>query len=657
MTDRRRWGAPALLALLVCALPSVATADGLLNARDAAERLHTVDIEIEPGVARLQVRRTFVNRDRAPADLIVTVQLPEDGVITSVAIDAGEVEAQVIDYGEAALYLPGMPARAQRTVEYTVEVPLMPIDDRGRIYLPPSEADESLAPVLVRHQGKALQPISDEDLWRAYELPAPTPASGQLRWGAVATSGGAIWRAELDGPHVLSEPPSDPLVCFVIDRSRSQTRAGVERQLRILARWAQEHPDARYQVIAHARTAGRLFDAPVDARELLTLTADDPRLEVANGSELDAALDLATDVLADASGSAFLVVLTDAELASRLTPERMLQTLTKLSPSTTVHLLLSEGRQEHGAIEHRADDHPLASLALEHGGVPMGVFVPDDYPDPEAMIVANLWRARRIDQLRFELDGELVDEPFPEQLWEHESLETLELGEVAPQTIAAVGFVWAQPWRIEGTRSEAVDRRAAVFGADVYSNTLDDATLEQIGRAYQVATRKTALRAKRGKLAVVEPTPLGLGQRKGGGGGVGYGRRASTVAQLEPEQLRASFGAGIDACVEQHRGSAEQLSLRIETNWDEIVEVIVDGGDAATRECVATAAWQTTLDATYTERRAAGALLIERASEAGPPPIAPSTRGCRVTDEPALGASILSLLALLGLRRRRATRS
>lgn len=346
MSDRRRWGGPALLALLVCGLPSEATADELLNARDAAERLHTVDIEVEPGVARLKVRRTFVNRDRAPADLIVTVQLPEDGVITSVAIDAGEVEAQVIDHGEAALYLPGMPARAQRTVEYTVEVPLMPIDDRARILLHQQrEPDDKLAPVLVRHRGEELTPNTD-DFWDEYEVPAPTAAPGQLRWGAVATSEGAIWRAELDGPHVLSQPPSDPLVCFVIDRSRSQTRAGVERQLRIVARWAQEHPDARYQVIAHARTAERLFDALVDARELLTLTADDPRLVVANGSELDAALDLATDVLTDAaSRSAFLVVLTDAELASRLTPERMQQTLTKLSPSTTVHLLLSEGRR------------------------------------------------------------------------------------------------------------------------------------------------------------------------------------------------------------------------------------------------------------------------------------------------------------------------
>jgi hypothetical protein len=322
----RKRGAGVLLAMLLCALPSVATAgDSLLISRgEASERSHTIDIELEPGVARLLVRRTFVNEGRKSADLIVTLDLPQEGVITSVAVDAGEVEAQYFGYGAAALHLPNMPARARRTVEYTVELPLVATHDRARIRFWPAGEDEdkNLAAMIVRHQGEELLPVPNR-YWREYEVPAPTPPQGQLRWGAFESVGGVIWRVEVDAPHILSQPPRDPFVCFVIDRSRSQTRAGVVRQLRILARWAQQQPNARYQVIAHARTAERLFDAPVGASEILQLTADDPRLAVANGSELGAALELATDVLADAAGSSYLVVLSDAELASRLTPERL----------------------------------------------------------------------------------------------------------------------------------------------------------------------------------------------------------------------------------------------------------------------------------------------------------------------------------------------
>jgi hypothetical protein len=326
-----------------------------------------------------------------------------------------------------------------------------------------------------------------------------------------------------------------------------------------------------------------------------------------------------------------------------------------------VHVLISDGRQKHGSIESRVDAHPLAKLALEHGGVPMKVFVPDEYPDPEGLIVANLFRARRIDRFAFELDGKL-DETYRSPLWEHDGHESIELAETIPQTIAAVGWVWAQPWRLEGTRDAAVDRRAAVFAVTWFPGEIDDATLEQIARTHTVATSKTALRAKRGKLEVVSPTPLDI-ELGGGLGLVGTGRGGGLeellAIEIAPELLRASFSAGIDACVEQHRGPADQLSLRVETNWDEIVDVIVEGGDAATRECVAASVWATTLDGEYTEQRATGSLLIELPSrvEAQPPPLAPSPRGCRLAAQPSPGPSILLLLALLGLGRRRPTRT
>lgn len=661
MKHIRHRGAAALLATFIGTLPATAAADQLLDASGqpakASERLHTVDIEVEPGVAKLQVRRTFANEGRKSLDLIVTVDLPADGVITSVAIDAGEVEAQWLNYDEAALYLPSMPARAQRTVEYTIEVPLASAYDRARIrFVPGEESQAGLAPMLVRHQGQELLPGANP-YWREYVVPAPTPEHGQLRWGAHESAQGAIWRVELDAPHSLSEPPSEPLVCFVIDRSRSQTRVGVERQLRILARWAQEQPQARFEVIAHARTAERLFDAPVGAEAILALSGDDPRLELGNGSQLDTALALATEVLADASGSAYLVVLSDAELASRLSAERLHSMLEPLAANTTVHTLINSGRQTYGAIAYRDDALPLAELALAHGGLPLQVLVPDEYPDPEGLIVDNLLRPLQIDKLQVVVDGQ-PRKAYYATLREHQSHQAMEIAAAVPQTIAVTGQLWAQAWTLAGTRSPAVDRRAAVFATTWFTRELDDAVLEQIGQSYAVATRKTALRAKRSKLAVVPPTPLDIRAAAQGFGGIGRGGgglEPPATGELAPERLLASFGITIDACIEQHRGPAGSLSLAIETTWDEIVDVVVEGGSPALRECVAESVWQTNLDASYTERRAAGSVVIELPTIAAeqPPAIESKPRGCRLASEPGAGSTILLMLTLLGLGRLR----
>lgn len=667
----------AALATFFSCLPAAADARSA-PPHPVTEQSHTIDIDVVPGAALLRVRRTILNGGPATAEFVVRVDLPRGGVITGLSVDAGEAEVQLADSQTAALYLPRVPARARRTVDYTIEVPLASQDGQGTVLMAESEvsATDGRAPVIVRHNGAVLTPVP-ATLWIPYHVPAPTPREGQLRWGVAPLPRGAVWRAEVDAPHELGRTPKGARVVFIIDRSRSQTRRGVERQLRLIARWAREMPDAEYQVVAHAREAESLFARPSPAAALQALSADDPRLVPTHGSNLDAAITRAAEALAGVAGPAYLVVMTDGELPTHLEPNDLRGLLSPLPPAVTVHLLLTDGRETHGAIESRADDDRLAGLALDHGGVPMRVLVLEEFPVPtDALVLANLLRPQRIDSLALEVDGQSGPSMECAPLREHTGCEYDAVVQAAPGAIAAVGWVWTTPWRADGSRSAALDRRAAVFAThgwfeapDQTWGHLDDATLKWIGHTYAIVTTQTALRANKDRTKVARPTPLdpelfGMG----GLGLVGVGGRA-TKTETEPEslapaQLLASFSAGIDACAASRRGPALRMTLAVETNRDELLDVTVDGGDEATRQCIAESAWSTLLGERYAARRAAGTLAIdlpERVAPASvpvraeqPPAVTAMRRGCRVGDDPL---PVLGLLMLLTPRRRRAVKS
>ncbi|HEX5745102.1 MAG TPA: VWA domain-containing protein [Archangium sp.] len=136
----------------------------------------------------------------------------------------------------------------------------------------------------------------------------------------------------------LSEAPARARVVFVVDASHSVGPAGISRQVELAGEYLQWLPDAAAEVVVFRRSAERLFGRLIPASEWKTALATLPpeRLAPGNGSHLDEGLKLAQRVLAEGSGPARVLALTDGLLRQAFEP--VPPAPSTAAPDAAVHL-------------------------------------------------------------------------------------------------------------------------------------------------------------------------------------------------------------------------------------------------------------------------------------------------------------------------------
>ncbi len=655
-----------LAGLALSLIPSVALADRLEvlggSSGEATELSHTIDVTVEPGLAVLRVDRTIKFTGKGKADIALYASLPQGGVITGLKLQSGgEVEAQARGV-DAVLVFPEVKGRSKRRVNYRVEVPLVAEGGRATVWLPQARSSGGAMVPVVRLGGEVLL-AEDNPAWDPVRVPMPTPKSGRARWGAAKLASDWAWRLEVDAPHELGKSIDAAHVVFLLDASRSQGRKGIDRQLALLHEWARQMPRAQYQVIAYHRDADQVFATWKRADGVRDLGAGHAKLVPHNGSNVDGALQLAASLLASTKGPGFVLVGTDGEAPVATMPDRLSSRLSGLGKDSVVHLIVTSGRHTRGAIETRADSHRLAKVALDHGGVPVSVYLPDDWPEPpEKLALKNLLRTTRIDRFDTEVDGKsYLGDDAGRRLYAGQGAVATGRAKAEPKTLAPSGLAWGRKWTTRATRTAAVDRRAALFA--VHDQQLPAVDLEAVGKRLAFVTTKTALKATKSGSEVVSPRDFGVSQ-SGVRPGVATRRPQPPVAGEVPnDKVRSLFSEMYAPCLGGYRGPAGTVQISVEMSWNEILDVAAVGGDTATNLCVEEAIWAVDLPDDFKDAHAFG--MVEEPLQAtetdededgaddGPPETSASRSGGCAVGRSAPTWRWLLVLVAVGRRRRR----
>lgn len=258
--------------------------------------------------------------------------------------------ASLTGYGDGVeLLLWNVPPRSSVTVRYDVRIRVAHGRGRGSFTYPQPWDEQEPTPSLtlapphpdadVRIEpgdSALLKPI--EVSWKAWPFDGIDARAGLAPWG-TGTLGFLQVRAGR-----LSEAPSRARVLFVVDASHSVGTRGVTDQLARAGNYLQLLPDAVAEVILFRRSAERLFGRFIPASDWKAALAAVPatRLETGNGSHLDEGLRLTQQVLAEGSGPARVLALTDGRLRQAFEPVPPAPSTS--APEVAIHLLEISGR-------------------------------------------------------------------------------------------------------------------------------------------------------------------------------------------------------------------------------------------------------------------------------------------------------------------------
>lgn len=374
---------PLWVLLLLVWGPGTAVAEEPASCEDerrvGAERGHEVDHRVEArpegDLVRFTVHRTFHNSRSRPTELEARLALPREGTVHGLALESqGQwTEGLLLEASEAErryealrrkgpaapqvlallsseagalvrLRLWNLPPRASVTVRYEVRARLAYAHGRTSFSYPLPECAQAPRPALTlvpATPGAELRlETRNADSWRP-ELEASW-AAGTAR-GLDARAGTVPWEAGALGflqvrAERLSEAPARARVVFVVDASHSVGPPGISRQLELAGEYLQWLPDATAEVVVFRRSAERLFGRLIPASEWKTALAALPpeRLAPGNGSHLDEGLKLAQRVLAEGSGPARVLALTDGLLRQAFEPVPPAPSTS--APDAAVHL-------------------------------------------------------------------------------------------------------------------------------------------------------------------------------------------------------------------------------------------------------------------------------------------------------------------------------
>lgn len=660
---RFRTGALLLASAVLGRAPLASAADDFHGTRTEtlSERRHTGVLTLSHDRAELVVRRTVYNPATISDEATFMIELPQGAVATRLRSrgtgPAGpwfegelmEAEQAAAKYKELtglggyypkdpallswrsqellALQVFPCPARSEKVVEYTLELPLRYEHGKQHVTLRALGTETLPARIqLLAKNGQDDLSVDDKPFASGSYLPAPSSDDGldialeheQAPFEAELSSqsfgsGRILTHYAVRAAAKLSQLPKHPYVVVVIDASRSTGDGFEEAAKSALDAYLSQLPDAHVEVLTFDRTVRHQLNgfastiAALHAIQVLSLGK-------ANGSDADRALFEADQLLTNApSGSARRIVLvTDGLTRSTLTPERLRGAIGQ--SGAVVHVgMLSAGEPSLS----RNDEHPWAPAVRTTGGVVWDASAPDEHSlsdntHSELRSTYEEWvRPLRIDNISvFSNDASLSDK-VPQTLAEGEGSEDLYLESALARSLSVNGELWSTPVKVLARQDAAQDAHwaALVFGSPVLYDLSEpeQMTLAVKGRAVSPVTSYLAIepgvRPSTDGLTEVMTSGvgIGLGGMGVGGSGRGIGRRgpkmdheAYLLSELRPELVRCG-------------GKLGSAFVSLETTLDEVVsvEVSIQGQpDSAVFPCLSEAVWALDLPSGFDEANA-----------------------------------------------------
>ncbi|WP_309891905.1 VWA domain-containing protein [Archangium sp.] len=602
--------------LLLLSVPGTALAEG-----DEVE--HRVEGRVEGEHALLTVYRTLRNPAARYVEQRHGFMLPPGGTVHGFALQAqgqwteglllanSESErryealrrrgtaaprtlARLSGYGSGVeLRLWNVPPRSSVTVRYDVRIRIrhakgrsafsypLPWDDEAgpkpalTVAPPHPEADLRIEP------GSALGQKLLEVSWKPRPLDGIDARAGLAPWD-TGTLGFLQVRAGR-----LSEAPTRARVVFVVDASHSVGAHGVTQQLTRAGDYLQLLPDAVAEVILFRRSAERLFGRLIPASEWKAALAALPaaRLETGNGSHLDEGLRLAQQVLAEGTGPARVLALTDGKLRRAFEPVPAAPSTS--APDTAVHLLMVGGRGSYVPPHEKLSERLVREAC---GGIQRSY-----EQDLEPLVRPVRWeqvhveddQGTKLEELGAlgEGDGFQTWLPSPETPLRALVLRGTRWGCPASLPVAIDAALSADVgrtaynWRVEPPPSEAID---------LLAKSGDWVSPERSFLAVPPGAGPSSARTR------ALPDGVEGGVVGGVSGGVIScplaGPRQREDAPKYGEELTRLLQPALSACSREAGGAS--LQVRVETTGHEVVDVEVEGAASENQAaCVREASW------------------------------------------------------------------
>jgi hypothetical protein len=424
------------------------------------------------------------------------------------------------------------------------------------------------------------------------------------RAAAMVAGGRQLARVELVRGSDLMPIPTDLHTVIVVDRSRSLSDWARAGEAVVLAAYARAVPHSQLAVVAFARTpsivapwgeAGDVAPAAIAALE---------RMPLANGSNLLRGIAVADALLAHASGTRRVIVLSDDLFATSLTADRLAAAARRVRAGTIIHTVdvWSPG----DALVH--DDHrdaaPLAaegeSFVLEGGS--------------NVLDARPLLRPERLDDVELALGNPAGWTRLSGPATGHLSLSSggattwwFSGSSRAPAVVTLSGHLWRRPWHavVPAIRADRDIARAVITEIDDEARAalvkLDDgAVFDAAAPLAEVVDDHHALYAGwGGDGGYVDEGEMAEGYgvcgcSTGGdlAGAVGWPDPPGHPIIDGPAVLEAQLRTEIGWCA--LNGASGTLRVEM-TGQDEIVDVAVQlsGGNPAVAHCIEEAVWAT----------------------------------------------------------------
>ncbi len=649
-------------ALLSCTtVAASASGDQVTSTRfDLRETVHAVEVKVDRGVATLVVTRAVQNSGPRSDQALFFLDIPTAAVATRLRTqgrnargepiwfegDLMEAETAAHKYQELtgiggyypkdpallswrhqgflALQVFPVPAGAEKTVEYTMKMPLAYEDGRYTMTLPPlgTELHRAKVKVSAAHEGDRVL-VSGMLAQGTFDAAQPTvielrPAVDEKMRGAIASvplgSARHLVHVALDAAPAFGRVPAYADVAIVIDGSHSM--ASSFSLASTAARAYLSHlPNANVHVTTFDRAVRTPFGVSVPVRDAITklygLQSPDK-----NGSQLDDALADADGWLAQSQGAVRRVlVLTDLRTRDALTPAVLARKLGR--SGAIVHVATVDSGE---AELTRDDDDAWAQVPRKTGGLLYRATIPERLEGEAQRRVFLEW-VRPIRLQHVAVVGAPSALYFAEEIKEGQRFEHLGIDRQPAGDIGVTGELWSRAVSLQFTPSESEGRlwSGLVFGSSLM-HELSEAEMMLLatkGGAVSPVTSYLAIEpGVRPSTEGLEPQLSGTGE---GGGGTGQGIGLGSIGSIghgggssfdADAVLRAAIADALRACG-AHGTRAE---VHLETTVDEIVDVAsvtLTPGDPKAAHCVSERMWDVRLPSGFDSDHATYAAIAD----------------------------------------------
>lgn len=487
------------------------------------------------------------------------------------------------------LYVYPVVEGSPKAVEYTLQIPYAYEGGAEVLHLPVGDADDLppkitfgrtpragtvTAEGMAVAEGTTLVPSSTGEVAVRIEPTRRDPLTVTL--SSTRADKRHMARLAVSAGPQLGPDPARTHAVIVLDRSRSlgdDSFVAAQRAVQAYLTELDAVPGAKVQIVGFARKAQALqtgFVAPnVAAGDLR-----DAGWDLRNGSELDAALQLAAARLAKAPAGAprRVIVVSDTAVTESVAAAATAR-LSKMS--AVVHLADITGARYTGLA--RDPKHPWGDVVAGTGGVAWQGVV-DAVDGRTGQIFSDWVRPQRIEDLTVELDGaDLRDSELGEIVLEAGAgMLDVDLYDRVPRVATVRGVLWGRSIVAKARRSSRTDKEFSITAAAYLGGEMTDAEIRDVALRAHAASPQTALLALEpdaspgqaidGDLPVasrVFSTSCGVG-----GGPLGdFGRYSLTFD--EAELIRDEVASAIDAC----GATGEHVSVGLTTTYAEITDV------------------------------------------------------------------------------------